>query len=199
MQWVDSQQAVAYVAHPYWSGLDVEVLHQAKGYVGLEVYNGSSELETGRGDSSSWWDSLLSAGRRTFAIATDDQHVPLFDLGTAWTMVRVRDRTADAVLQALRAGMAYSSNGPTIHEVSVDSSAVEVACSPVRSVILGMEEERGVSVTSGSRGRRFGTILETNDAGLITRARVESPWPDPRYRRVTVVDGSGLRAWTNPL
>ncbi|HVQ88490.1 MAG TPA: CehA/McbA family metallohydrolase [Actinomycetes bacterium] len=199
MQWVESQKAVAYVAHPYWSGLDVDVLKQAHGYLGLEVFNGSSELETGRGDSASWWDALLSAGRRTFAIATDDQHVPLFDLGTAWTMVRAHDRTPEAVLQALRTGMAYSSNGPTIYDVVLDGTAVEVSCSPARSIVLGMEEERGVSVSAGARGRRFGSILRTSEDGLITAARVESPWPDPRFRRITVVDEHGRKAWTNPL
>jgi hypothetical protein len=199
MSWVADQGAVAYIAHPYWSGLDPQVLLDAQGFLGLEVYNGSSELETGRGDSSAWWDTLLSAGHQAFAIATDDQHVPLFDLGTAWTMVRAAERTPAAVLEALRTGNAYSSNGPTIHHVVVDGPHVEVTCSPVRSVVLAMEEECGVSVSAGARGRRFGRILETNDVGLITRARIESPWPEPRYRRITVVDATGAKAWTNPL
>ncbi|MBI2238111.1 MAG: PHP domain-containing protein [Actinobacteria bacterium] len=198
-RWVEQQGGVAYVAHPYWSGLDVRVLLEAEGYVGLEVYNGSSELECGRGDSSVWWDALLGTGRSTYAIAVDDQHSPLFDLGLAWTWVRVADRTEEGVLHALRTGMAYGSNGPVIREVHRDGTAVEVDCSPCRALVLGMERERGCSVVAGDRGRRFGRILETSEEGLITRARIESPWPDPRYLRLTAVDARGGKAWTNPL
>jgi hypothetical protein len=45
----------------------------------------------------------------------------------------------------------------------------------------------------------MGRVLETNDEGLITRARVESTEPDPGYVRVSVVDAAGRKAWTNPL
>jgi hypothetical protein len=62
-----------------------------------------------------------------------------------------------------------------------------------------MAEERGASVTAGERGRWMGRVLETNDEGLITRARVESTEPDPGYVRVSVVDAAGRKAWTNPL
>lgn len=198
-RWAAAQGAVTYAAHPYWSGLDVDVLRQAEGFAGLEVFNGTSEVEDGRGDSSSWWDALLGDGRLVFGIAVDDQHVPLFDLGLAWTMVRASDRSETAVVEALRTGAMYASSGPAIFDAHVDGDAVEVACSPSRAVVLGMREERGASVVAGERGRRMGSILETNDDGLITRARVESQEPDPGYLRVSVVDAVGRKAWTNPL
>lgn len=199
IRWTSGQGAVAYAAHPYWSGLDPSVLLAAEGLAGLEVYNGTSETENGRGDSSPWWDALLGAGKLVFASATDDQHVPLFDLGLAWTMVRARDRSVEAVVEALRTGASYASAGPAIHEAHLDGDAVEVVCSPCRAVVLGMAEERGASVTAGERGRWMGRVLETNDEGLITRARVESTEPDPGYVRVSVVDAAGRKAWTNPL
>jgi len=199
VRWADSQGAVVYVAHPYWNGLSVDDLLEAQGFAGLEVFNGSAELETGRGDSSTWWDVLLRQGRRVSGIATDDQHYPLFELGAAWTMVRAKERSQEAVLDALRNGWSYFSAGPRIHDIGVDGDGVEVACSPARSVLLHMEEEQGVSVSVGANGRRMGRILETDGQGLITRVRLESTWTTPFYRRITVVDQHGMRAWSNPF
>jgi hypothetical protein len=198
-RWAADQGAVTYAAHPYWSGLDIEVFRQAEGFAGLEVFNGTSELEDGRGDSSAWWDALLGDGRLVFGTAVDDQHEPLFDLGIAWTMVRARDRTGEAVVEALRTGTTYASSGPAIFDAHIDGDGVEVACSPCRAVVVGMTAERGASIVAGERGRRMGTILETDPDGLITRARVESREPDPGYLRVSVIDASGRKAWTNPL
>ncbi|MFZ0322876.1 MAG: CehA/McbA family metallohydrolase [Actinomycetes bacterium] len=199
VRWADAQGAVVYVAHPYWNHLDPEDIATQEGFVGLEVFNGSAHLEDGRGDSSVWWDTLLGRGRQVFGIGTDDQHYPLFELGTAWTMVKAAERTQHAVLDALRNGQSYFSHGPSIHDVSVDGSAVEVSCSPARSVRLQMEEEHGVSVTVGRGGRRQGQILQTDGSGLITRARLETARDNPRYRRVTVVDAAGNQAWSNPV
>jgi hypothetical protein len=199
-RWATEQGAVTYAAHPYWTGLDPAVLLAAEGFSGLEVFNGSSEIETGRGDSSPWWDALLGAGRAAFAIATDDQHYPLFELGLAWTMLRAADRSRESAIEALRTGMAYCSNGPAIVQVDTDADgSVEVACSPCRAVVLAMEAEWGVSVVAGERGRRLGAILEADGSGLITRARLDVPSNDVAYRRVIVVDAGGRRAWTNPL
>jgi hypothetical protein len=199
MTWVAAQGGVAYVAHPYWTGLDVDVLLDADGYAGIEVFNGSSERECGRGDSSPWWDAVLETGRAVHAIAVDDQHVPGLDLGLGWTWVRAAERSPEAVVEALRSGTSYSSNGPVLHEVSREGTTVEVMCSPCRAVVLGMERERGWSVIAGEDGRRFDGVLDTDDEGLITHARIESPWPDPRYLRITAVDMRGRKAWTNLL
>jgi hypothetical protein len=197
VRWAESQRAVVYVAHPYWNGLSIEDIRAGEGFAGIEVFNGSADLECGRGDSSPWWDALLGDGRRVLGIGTDDQHYPLFELGAAWTMVRVAERTREAFLEALRSGATYFSHGPTIHDVAVDGSAVEVACSPARSVVVHQEQEYGVSVSVGANGRRIGRILETDGSGLITRVRVETERPDALYSRVSVVDDHGRRAWTN--
>ena len=198
-KWAKDQGALIYVAHPYWNGLSVEELRESEGYVGLEVFNGSAEIETGRGDSSVWWDALLADGRTVFGIGTDDQHYPLFELGVAWTMVRAADRSVEAVLEALRQGHSYFSHGPSIHHIQANRDYVEVTCSPARSVVLHMEQEYGVSVTIGRNGRRMGRILETDSAGLITRVSLDCDHEAAQYRRVSVIDEFGAKAWSNPF
>ena len=88
---------------------------------------------------------------------------------------------------------------PSIHEIVRDGDAIEVSCSPARSVILHMEQEYGVSVSIGRGGRRNGRILQTSPEGLITRVRIEPNHPESLYRRISVVDSQGHRAWSNPL
>ena len=109
---ITGQGGAAFVAHPYWSGLTPEVLLGAEGLTGLELFNASSERENGRGDSSYLWDLALEAGMSLSAIATDDSHYPLFDIGDAWTMVHAADRSREAVLDALRAGEAMPRTDP---------------------------------------------------------------------------------------
>lgn len=199
VDWADSMGAAVYVAHPYWNGLSVEDLVGAPGLAGLEVYNGSAQQECGRGDSSPWWDALLGRGRAAYGIATDDQHYPLFELGLAWTMLKVRDRTPGSVVEALRTGAAYFSSGPSIYEVATVEGGVEVQCSPARSVVLHRDVEFGTAVSVGRGGRRQGRVLQLSENGLITRARLDDPDGGSRYRRISVTDAAGERAWTNPF
>ncbi|MHB8506086.1 MAG: PHP domain-containing protein [Acidimicrobiales bacterium] len=197
--WVGAQGGACYVAHPYWTGMGPAPLLGAEGVHGLEVYNASAETECGRGDSSMVWDAALEAGRALSAIATDDTHYPLFDIGHAWTMVRAADPSPEAVVHALREGHSYCSAGPLLHAVHRDGGRVEVACSPCRALIVVMPKEYGCAVTAGRRGRRWGRILATSESGLITRAVIECPWPEAAYLRLKAVDAEGYAAWTNPL
>jgi hypothetical protein len=71
MAFVADHGGVAYVAHPYWSGVPMDGL---PAIVGVEGYNAGCEIENGRGLSTVHWDMLLDAGRSCFAIACDDTH-----------------------------------------------------------------------------------------------------------------------------
>jgi predicted metal-dependent phosphoesterase TrpH len=197
---IAAQGGVAFVAHPYWSGLPPETVLEAEGVAGLELYNASAERETGRGDSSYIWDLALDRGRLLFGIATDDSHYPGFDIGDGWTMVRAADRSEEAVLQALATGSFYATNGPEIHDVRRDGGEIEVHCSAAASVVLRSGFERGMSVIAGQRARLEGArIVERDAAGAVTRARFH-PEPDAlTYARIQVNDERGRSAWTNPI
>jgi hypothetical protein len=197
---IREQGGVAFVAHPYWSGLPPEVLLAAAGDVdGLELFNSSAERENGRGDSSYVWDLLLESGARVWAFATDDSHYPGFDVGDAWTMVRAAERSEAAVLEALRRGHTYASAGPAILDVRADAREVEVRCTPARSVVLMSRYETGWAVRADGRGRQEDArILERDDRGAVVRARFAPPVELP-YRRVVVEDERGRRAWTNAI
>lgn len=194
---IGDQGGASFIAHPYWSGLPLEVLLEAEHVDGIELYNSSAEREDGRGDSSYMWDLVLETGRRPWAFATDDCHYPGFDVGDAWTMVRAPERSEHAVVEALRRGHTYASAGPRIFDVAVDDDVVEVHCSPARSVVLMSRYETGWAVRADGRNRmEDARIIERDEDEAVVRARFEPPFELP-YRRIVVEDERGRRAWTN--
>jgi hypothetical protein len=197
-EWIEEHGGVAYLAHPYWSGVVPGGLELPDNVRGIEVYNGGCELEVGRGLSSVHWDELLEAGTRCFAIATDDSHHPGFDSDLAWTWLRA-ERTGEGVLDALRAGRFYSSTGPVIRGVERDGDALEVRTSPSQSVFLVARRERGAAAHAGRLPYcHKARVLERADDGSITRAQLTLQ-SDFEYARIEVVDGNGGKAWTNAL
>jgi predicted metal-dependent phosphoesterase TrpH len=197
--WVGEHGGVAYLAHPYWTGMPASGVSLADGVAGIEVYNAGCELEVGRGLSTVHWDDLLGRGTSCFGIASDDSHHAERDSGFAWVWTHVAERSAAAVVDSLASGRFYSSTGPMLDEVQVDEESVEVECSPCSRVTLCTGRKRGTSVSSGPTGYRYGgEILAESHDGEITRARLERPARSP-YGRLELVDRYGRKAWTNPL
>ncbi len=191
---------VAFVAHPYWTGLDAAPFLGCDEPVGLEVYNAGCEHESGRGDSSTIWDAALETGRTVFGIAADDAHVAASDIGHAWTWVRAMERSPEAVVGSLRSGRFYASTGPELLSLAWDGAELEVACTPCRQLVLQLEREHGSSVLArGADRQAHGRILERDADGLITRAVLAQPWVATVYVRLRAVDAAGRSAWTNPL
>jgi len=197
--WIGARGGIAYLAHPYWTGVTPGTLELPESVTGIEIYNAGCDLEVGRGLSSVHWDELLEAGRLCPAIATDDSHHPGFDSGHAWTWARVESRSREAVLEALRDGTFYASTGPTIHDLRSDGEAVVVRCSPARSVTLVAAKTMGASVTAGRLGYRHNAdVVKEDDDGLVTAAQLRVP-PGTRHARVEVTDPAGKRAWSGPF
>ncbi len=196
--WITANGGVAYLAHPYWTGVTPGSLELPDTVSGIEVYNAGCELEIGRGLSTVHWDELLEAGRPCYALATDDSHHPGFDSDLAWTWVR-SEPTAEGVLDALRSGCFYGTTGPRITDVSAGEGSIVVQCDPCLSVTVVFGVSSGAAVHAGRLGYRYGgDILATTTDGLITAARLDLP-TTAAYARVEVADARGGRAWTNPV
>jgi hypothetical protein len=197
--WVDEHGGVAYLAHPYWTGVTPATLELPENVAGIEVYNAGCELEVGRGLAAVHWDELLEAGRLCAAIATDDSHHPGYDSDLAWTWLRAAERTPESVLEALATGTLYGSQGPTVEAVILEGEYVEVRCSPCRSVTLVSGKTYGAAVHAGRLGyAHHGRILAVDDRGLVLHARLGIP-PAGRHVRVEVADEAGRKAWTGPF
>lgn len=184
---ISQRGMLAVVAHPYWSALQDEHLAAMTGYVAIEIYNHTCWEHVGKGDSLTYWDNLLCAGRRVWGIAVDDAHCSLNppDVGGGWIVVKAATLTEMAVLEAIRAGHFYASQGPTIHDWHIDGNTVRVHCSPVERIQLNAPNGTGLV----ARAPQGATISEA-----------ELTFQDlPPYLRVTCIDHQRLRAWTNPV
>lgn len=196
--WIGAHDGVAYLAHPYWTGATPGSLELPPSVRGIEVFNAGCELEVGRGLSTVHWDELAEAGSLCPALATDDSHRPGFDSDRAWTWVRAAERTPEAVVDALRAGALYGSEGPTFGSIARVDDAVEVICSPCRSVTLVSGRTLGAAVHAGRLGYRHRASILERAGDLIVAARLEIP-PAARHVRIELSDERGRRAWASPF
>ena len=130
-------------------------------------------------------DALLARGHRVHVTVGDDAHWHhRWDRFAAWVEVRADSLAPEALLQALKAGAYYSSQGPKIENVDLDDDRVRVACSPARSIAL-----------TGIHGWRSDVVIgEGLEQTTLDLTKLGSP-----YWRLTVTDAHGKRAWTNPV
>ncbi len=109
---------------------------------GIEIYNGHYGTETGRANGrqplgTGLWDEALTAGHRLWGYANDDSHDPE-DLGNAWNMVAVEERTEAAVIRAARAGRCYGTTGLLLQGIDVDGAHLDIRLSaPARGRFIG--------------------------------------------------------------
>jgi hypothetical protein len=175
------------IAHPAWYGLTMNDIASISGAHAVEVFNQGCSVDSDRGESWYITDQVLSAGRRISAFASDDAHFRDSHPDTfgGWTMVRAEELDPDALLAALKAGHYYSSQGPLIHDIALDDDIgeIEIQTSPVNAMML-----------IGPRSR----YLAKHGAGM-SRHRFPLEKFQGSYCRVTVIDSSGKRAWSNPI
>ncbi len=171
----------ALVGHPYWCGhslLDLMVLH---GYLAIEVYNSTCE-RIGKGTSSVHWDDLLDRVGPVLAVAVDDCHRDDVDVLDGWVMVKARERSKDAVMDALRAGAFYSSRGPALESVGMKGGKVFVECPGAAEVRFICQRSTGGRIVLDGASRAEYALKGTE-----------------KYVRVELADASGKKAWTNPF
>ena len=181
-----ARAAGAYVAiaHPQWSGLTEADARSVEAAHAVEIYNHGCAVGADRAFGFHTLDLLLDDGRDLSLCATDDAHFTEPDHFGAWVMVKAGDNDPDALLEALKAGHHYATQGPDFRNVAVEADAVVVESSPVVSVIVQGTGSAATAVHGLS----------------MTRARIplarfaSSPWI-----RITLVDSAGRRAWLNPL
>jgi len=171
------------VGHPYWCGHNINELLAVEGNIAIEVYN-STCTKIGKGFSSVHWDNLLDAGRIIGATAVDDTHRGR-DIFMGWTMIKAKQLTLEAVMDALRNGCYYASCGPAIKDFRLENGRASVKCSPAAEVHFMCNRATGLS-------------FYTDGGEPITQAEYEPP-DGIKYIRAEVVDEQGRHAWTNPI
>jgi hypothetical protein len=181
-----SRGSVLVWAHPHWTGNTIRegLRHR---FHGLEIYNHSSHCENGSGYALSHWDGTLNHNPDFLGFATDDSHFkpdqPYWKGG--WIMVNAAECSRKEILEGMRQGNFYATQGPDFKTIEYGEDTVTVETSPVTYVrLIGP--------------RRTGEWIHAIGKEPICRAEFELPrdWP---YARLEIEDAVGKRAWSNPL
>lgn len=181
-----ARDAGAYVAvaHPQWSGLTLEDARSIEAAHAVEVYNHGCATGCDRPDGFHTLDLLLSEGRKLDLVATDDAHFTEPDHFGGWVMVKAEANEPELLVDALKRGEFYSSQGPELRHVEVTKKSVVVESSSVASVIV----------------QGHGSAATAIHGNSMTRTEVPlGRFYNSDWVRVSVIDAAGKRAWSNPM
>ena len=131
--------------HPYWSLQDWRDYSGLRGLFAMEIYNHGCEHDGLYGFHPQVYDEMLRSGQRLFALATDDNHDrlplghPLNDSFGGFVQIAARELTYPAVIEALKEGRFYWSQGPSLRGVSIQDGVLKVRTSPVEKIFVTVE------------------------------------------------------------
>lgn len=187
-QWIvneiKKQGAFCTLAHPIWSLMSFEQCMALQDYDAIEIYNGVSEVYSGRGYSDLYIDYLSSRGIYKLITAVDDTHFYDRDHFKGYVMVQAKERTWPALYEALMDGKFYSSQGPVIHQITVTEEGVKVECEDA-AIIRFMTN----TLYNGNR-----TVYRQEEP----LREAFYPWGNAdRFTRIEVEDAKGRKAWSN--
>lgn len=169
--------------HPNW-GENQDHWHDSQllrleRYHGIEIYNNVIEYLEGSPYALDRWDRLLSAGKRVWGYANEDTHWAR-QMGSAWNAVLVRERSKQAVVEALQAGRFYASTGVFLEAILVEESYLRISTRNARELRL-------ISL--------HGRVIEQVNRHQTTFSLAKAEG----YARVEAIGDGEARAWTQPV
>ncbi|MGI5893731.1 MAG: CehA/McbA family metallohydrolase [Candidatus Merdivicinus sp.] len=175
----------AILAHPAWSLNRPDEILKLNGIDASEIYNTLSGTPWNgrRADSSVILDTLSAAGMRIPCVASDDAHFYTGEHCRSFIWLQAEELTECAVMDALRAGHFYASQGPKM-EVSVSGKTVKVRCSAASMVVF------------------YSNLVWSSNRVVSGENLTEAEYslqPDETFVRVEVVDAKGNLAWSSPI
>ena len=171
------------LAHPAWSLNSVDDAARLHGFVATEIYNAVSEAhESLRPYSDYFVDLCANAGIYYGLLATDDAHFyDGSDSCRGFVMVRCDELEQNALMDAIRRGDYYASQGP---ELTVDRQGNKLVIDTSPCEYIGT-----ISNLSWARGR---VLRESGATHLEYEFKEYEKWV-----RVEVCDKDGRKAWSN--
>jgi hypothetical protein len=188
-----AQDAGAFLTllHPGLNNLPLAAVDDLPGFDAIdavEIYNhNTAQAHPDRAEGAYMTDGLLESGRRLLLSAGDDAHFHFDgDRFGAWVEVWAEARDPEALLDALKCGSYYSTQGPRIERLELEDGRLRVATSEVACISVG-----------GS-GDRWQAATEVRGDPLTEASFDVEPFRGS-YCRVTAIDAAGRRAWGNPV
>lgn len=176
--------------HPYWSLNTVEDCLALEGLWALEILNWATVRETGADYVPYIYDQMLwKFGPTLFCTMDDDNHNP-----PVWppeehsfggsTFFAADELSHEAIADSMGKGTFFCASGvypPRFTGLWVEDGKIHVECTPVSDIIL----------------TGYGRVYRQVRGAGITSAEFDV-FPGSPYFRVTLIDGAGNYALTNP-
>ena len=174
------------VAHPHWCAFSSADIKELKNYYSMEVYNTECEYY-GRAYSEQTWDELLAAGQKVAAVAVDDMHRKCTLFGSR-TVICAKERTLPSVMEALKKGEFYATQGPEFHALTIDGSKIRAEFSEAVRCSLVLKQSGKCLIIPGQ-----------DAPGTSAEYDLTAHLPAGGYARWSISDAQGRRAWSNPI
>lgn len=171
------------IAHPQWYGLNLDDALSIDAAHAVEIYNYTCEFLSARPDGVAILDQLIEEGRMLTGFAADDAHFHSDDSFGGWVMVKAERNAPEALLEALKKGRYYATQGPQIRDIRCEDGHLVVETSPVRSIAL-----------AGAGAKSTAEHGEN-----LTVARLDLKSFRDSWCRLVVTDANGKRAWAQPV
>lgn len=184
---INARGGLPIAAHPAWSLNTPDFLASLDGVATAEVYNTVSGFpwNSPRSDGSFILDVTASNTGKLFGwVASDDSHFYTGEACVSYSMVQADELTVPSVIEAVKAGRFYASQGPEFLDVELTDTQMIVRTSPVSTCSF-------VSNIPWVTGR-------TRSGDGITES-VYDIQPKDTFIRCEIVDAQGKRAWTSPV
>ena len=178
---VHAAGGLAVLAHPAWSLNTPEQILALRDVDATEIYNSVSGVHfSRRPDSGLIVDMVASRGLYLPLIADDDAHYYDNDACVSWIMAEAEDNSERAILDAVKDGRFYATQGPEVH-LWIEGNEAVARCSPACEIVFlsNFVWSRRVFEGDGITEARY-KILEGES-----------------FIRCEVTDRDGKRAWTN--
>ena len=200
---------IAQVNHPNltWSVTVADLLPITQPFL-LEIWNafptsnnlgGTDDAGHVSPSAEQLWDTLLTRGKKVWAVASDDVHeyLRLDDReaptpGKAWIVVRAPSLSVASITAALRDGSFYASTGISLDSYAADRAGISIRIAPTKEWSPAVKPSaRHVTRFVGANGRVLAEVT-----GAAPEYRFKG---DEGYVRASIIDSDGRRAWTQPV
>jgi hypothetical protein len=186
------------LAHPYWSGLNTADIMEVKDIIGVEIYNATCR-RIGKSDSTQTWDNILDLGDFLPATAADDTHRAQ-DLFHGWTMVCAKEKTPEAIMEAIKTRSIYASQGPEFTHLSYQDGTFSLECTPCTEVVITGNLHFGRCGAMPGLGADSVEAAKNPEIKEITSFSADIPTDAGlTYVRCQITDKNGKRAWSPPV
>ena len=183
---VNAAGGIVSIAHPYWCAFSSALVGELNNCFAMEIYNTECE-GIDRAYSLQTWDELLYDGKRLPALAVDDVHRPASLFG-GWTVICAKERSHEAVMEALRKGEFYASQGPEFYSLTLEGDKLKAEVT---------EAVKACFVTK-SGGRRF-ALDGVNKPVTSMELDIADLRSGNNYIRMVITNAQGRSAWSNPI